>query len=160
MDIELLETQLILLSFCQRNSTLEIFSGVRNVSTFVSSRTEVIWENSWGKYHGSIGILTVSFFVCQMWFWSGEDCTTSVRQNFIWESGTREWISTNNQISGFPKNYTSLRREDKQLGLALCNMLILHSKTTTKTTALDCDSSWNLTVSTDKHQFLTTKCFF
>ena len=72
MDIELLETQLILLSFCQRNSTLEIFSGVRNVSTFVSSRTEVIWENSWGKYHGSIGILTVSFFVCQMWFWSAK----------------------------------------------------------------------------------------
>lgn len=80
--------------------------------------------------------------------------------NFIWESGTREWIYTNNQISGFPKNYTSLHREDKQLGFALCNMLILHSKATTKPTALDCDSSWNLTVSTNKHQFLTTKCFF
>lgn len=143
------------LTFHQRNSTLEIFSGVRNVSTFVSSRT-VSSRNIWGKYHGSIGISTV----CQMWFWSGEDCTTSVRQNFIWEHGTREWIYTNNQISGFPKNYTSLHREDKQLDFALCNMLILHSKTTTKTTALDCDSSWNLTVSTNKHQFLTTKCSF
>ena len=159
MDIWLLEAQMILLSFHQRNSTLEIFSGVRNVSAFVSSRTEMTWGNIGGKYHGSIGVLTVSF-VCQMWFWSGEDCTTSVRQNFIWERGTREWIYTNNQISGFPKNYTSLHREDKQLDFALCNMLILHSKITTKPTALDCDSSWNLTVSTNKHQFLTTKCSF
>ena len=157
----LLETQVILLSFHQRNSTLELFSGVRNVSAFVSSRTAMIWENIWGKQHGSVGILTVSFFVCQMCLWSGEDCTTSVRQNFIWESGTGEWIYTNNQISGFPKNYyTSLHRKDKQLAFALCNVLILHSKTTTKTTALDYDSSWNLTVSTNKHQFLTTKCFF
>lgn len=77
-------------------------------------------------------------------------------KDFIWESGTRAWMYTNNQISGFPKNYTSLHGKDKQLGFVLCNVLILHSKTTTKTTALDCDSSWNLTVSTNKHQFLTT----
>lgn len=76
-----LETQVILLSFHQRNSTLELFSGVRNVSAFVSSKTVMIWENIWGKQHGSIGRLTVSF-VCQMWLWSGEDCTTSVGQNF------------------------------------------------------------------------------
>lgn len=75
-------------------------------------------------------------------------------KDFIWESGTRAWIYTNNQISGFPKNYTSWHRKDKQLGFALCNMLILHSKTTTKTTALGL--TWNLTVSANKHQFLTT----
>lgn len=75
-------------------------------------------------------------------------------KGFFWDSGTRAWIYTNNQISCFPKNYTSLHRKDKQLGFALCSVLILPSKTATKTTALGL--TWNLTVSTNKHQFLTT----
>lgn len=118
--------------------------------------TILMHESMWGKHNDATGILRVISFVCQMCLlWSGEDCTTSVK-DFILENGTRAWVYTNDKKPSSPKNWTSLHRKNKQLGYALCNVFILYSKTTTKTTVLHCDSSWSSTVSTNKDQLLTT----
>jgi hypothetical protein len=43
----------------------------------------MIRETIWGKHKDCVGTLTMTFFVCQMWLRSEEDCTTSVRQRLF-----------------------------------------------------------------------------
>lgn len=98
-----LATPGILSSFHQGNSILEVSSGLRNASTCISSRTIMIWENIWGKHHGSIGILTMSFFFARCAYGLAKTAQHLSDKNFIWESGIGAWLYTNNQISGFQR---------------------------------------------------------
>lgn len=103
--------------------------------------TMMIHESMWGKHNDATGIFTVISFVCQMCYGLEKIAQHLSDKDFICDSGIGAWVYTNDQKPDSPKNCTSLHRKNKQLGFALCNVFMLHSKTTTKTTVLHCDSS-------------------
>lgn len=129
---------------------------LRNGSIFVSDRDHGdAWEYA-GQTRMPLGY-GQWFTLCARCAYGLEKIAQHLSdKDFIWESGTGAWVYTNNQKPSSPKNCTSLHRKNKQLDFALCNMFMLYSKATTKTTILHCDSSWSLTVSTNKDQLLTT----